>query len=323
MSIESKHGGERFAETGEKLESAGKRIESFGWTLIKIVVSGFIVFAIVAVAIAALGSSSGSGHSVPTPQLSKAEVGPELGIGDPVKLKGENAGERVEATLVAYRKSVFAGEYDEPENGMRFVGVTLRLKNIGSVPYSDSPSNGAVILTPRGEQGKTTPIATGECSEDFADSVRIAPGESQEGCIAFEIPEGVTAAKLQWTPSSGFSNETAEWTIVKPPAAGEAPHLEVGPGTGSGARSCGGELASDEDTSCPFAREVLKSFVARYVAIQVPPAAISAYSPVTHKTYSLKCSILSGEGVECDSGTATVVFPLAIAKGYKVEEEIK
>jgi Domain of unknown function (DUF4352) len=312
-------------DLGSKMQSAGERMESFGWTLTKIVISGFVVFVLIVIAIAALSSSSGSGRSIstPLPQPATAEVGPELGIGDHVKLKGENTGERVEATLVAYRKSVFAGEYDEPEDGMRFVGVTLRIRNIGSVSYSDSPSNGAVILTPRGEQGKTATIATGECSENFAESVRIAPGQSQEGCIAFEIPEGVTAAKLQWTPSSGFSNETAEWTIVKPPAAGEAPHLEVGTGTGSGAKSCGKELSSDENTSCPFAHEVLKAFVAEYVVLSVPPASISAYSPVTHKTYGLKCFISNGEEVECNSGTATVVFPLASAKGYKTEEETK
>ncbi len=313
-------------DLGSKMQSAGERMESFGWTLTKIGCSGFVVFVLVVIVVAVLSSSSkGNGRSIPASvsQSAKAEVGPELGIGDPVKLKGENTGEQVEATLVAYRKSVFAGEYDEPEDGMKFVGVTLRIKNTGSIPYSDSPSNGAVILTPRGEQGKTATIATGECSENFADSVRIAPGESQEGCIAFEIPEGVTAAKLQWTPSSGFSNETAEWTIVKPPAAGEAPHVEVGTGTGSGAKSCGKELSSDEDTSCPFAREVLKAFVAEYVVLAVPPASISAYSPVTHKTYGLKCFISNSEEVECNSGTATVVFPLTSAQGYRTEEETK
>lgn len=211
---------------------------------------------------------------------------------------------------------------------MRDSGVTFRLKNVGTVLYSDSPSNGAVILTSSGQRGKTAVLTEGSCSEGFAESVKIAPGESQEGCIAFELPVGAEPAKFQWTPSSGYGEETAEWSLSSTPAPGEAPRLKVGTGTGSGAKSCGGELYGSEATSCPFAHEVLKTFVAEYATGHVPPAHISVYSPVTHKTYDLNCVIESEDtAIECNAvGTTgvhivTVVFPFAEAQRDRGEEE--
>ncbi len=141
-----------------------------------------------------------------------------LTIGDAATLAGEKSGERLEATLMAYKEALSVGEYDKPDSGMKYVGVILKLRNVGTAPYSDSPSNGATILTASGQHGKTTIIGSGECSEDFDSSVKIAPGESQEGCIPFELPEEDAAARFQWTPASGFGEETAEWTIA--PGAG-------------------------------------------------------------------------------------------------------
>jgi len=340
MSIESKHGvdepgyvppqttAEKLEGTGAKLQSAGKQMSSLGGSLVKLGCSGFFLLVVIRIAIGALSSthSDPSSAAIATTEeehtTSSAEPAPELKIGSTVTLKGEQSGEQVEATLLAYRESIPVGEYDTPQSGMKFVGVTLKLKNTGSVLYSDSPSNGAVILTSTGRQAKTAIVTGGDCAEGFSESVKIAAGESQEGCIAFELPEGATAAKLQWTPSNGYSEETAEWSLSSAPAPGEAPRLKVGGGTDTGATPCGEELYGSQDTTCPFAHEVLKAFVAEYAIKSVPPAKVSATSPVTHKTYNLNCEIVSeNTTVECDTGTATVSFPLNEAEKYKAEEE--
>jgi hypothetical protein len=330
MSIESRHGvddpgyeptrAEKLDRAGESLRSAGRRTSSAGWSLVRLGCSGFVVLIIAIVVVGALAVKH-VGTTVKTaPEGRHATGASELGIGGTATLEGERSGERVEATLAAYKESVSGGEYDQPQQGMRYVAITLRLKNVGSVVYSDSPSNGATILTAEGRQGKTAVLTAGECSEGFAESVRIAPGESQEGCVAFELPERETAARVQWTPSSGYGEQTAEWSLAGTP--GEAPREPTGTGVGSGATSCGQELSGSPDTSCPFAREVLKAFVAGYVAKGVPPATIAAYSPVTHHTYSLRCALhYEGTAVECYVGTADVTFPLADAQKYKAEEE--
>lgn len=137
----------------------------------------------------------------------------ELTLGGVATLAGERSGESLEVTLLSYKPTITVGEYDTPDSGMKYVGIVLKIKNVGTVPYSDSPSNGATILTASGHQGKTAIIASGECSEGFASGVKIAGGESQEGCIPFELPQEDAAAKFQWTPASGFGEETGEWSI--------------------------------------------------------------------------------------------------------------
>jgi Domain of unknown function (DUF4352) len=251
----------------------------------------------------------------------KAPSGP-LTIGSTATLSGESEGEKLEVTLLRFAPHVSGGEYDEPSAGMQYVGITLRIRNIGSAAYSDSPSNGATVLSSTGRPGKTTLLTSGECGESFATRVNIPPGEAQEGCIPFEVPEGTEVAKVQWTPSSGFSEETAEWHLHDPQAA---PVSEDGPGTGSGAKSCGEQLNGSENASCSFAKAVLTAFVERLAEENAPPKSVSAYSSVTGKRYTLSCALVeSGAEVECStpgSSGATVTFPFLAAQEIRVESE--
>jgi hypothetical protein len=311
-------------DTGPKLESAGKRISSCGGSLVKLGCSGFLALFAILVAVAVLSKGHARTppptNTAPTPTGTSAS-GP-LTIGSTAVLSGESEGEKLEATLLGYTAHVAGGEYDEPSAGMQYVGITLRIRNIGKVAYSDSPSNGASVLSSTGRPGKTTLLTSGECGESFATRVNIAPGEAQEGCIPFEIPEGTEVAKVQWTPSSGFSEETAEWQLHDPHAA---PISEYGPGVGTGAKSCGGELDGTENISCPFAKAVLTAFVERLAEENVPPKGVSAYSSVTHQHYTLTCALVeSGVRVECStprSSGATVSFPFLAAQEIRVESE--
>ena len=237
-----------------------------------------------------------------------------LTIGDSATLVGGQSGERLEVTVTEYKGSVAAGEYETPSSGMRYVAVEMRIKNVGAKPYDDSPANGAKILTATGRQAKTTLMASGECGEGFASSVKVAPGESQEGCIPFELPEGEAAAKFQWTPSSGFSEETAEWTLrggrtstaTKHTARSTAPRGEL--------TNCDENIAVNRVTTCPFAERVFEAFAHNIVT--EGGTTVHAYSPVTNKAYAMTCEVSAGT-VECVGGKeALVVFPLHAAQVY-------
>lgn len=92
-----------------------------------------------------------------------------------------------------------------------------------------------------------------------------------------------------------------------------APTLDRGPGTGSAATSCKNEITSNVHTSCPFAEKVVSSVLADYEPSHSVPAHVSAYSPVTNHEYTLACALVSGGlMVECSTGDAQVVFPLAL-----------
>lgn len=116
--------------------------------------------------------------------------------------------------------------------------------------------------------------------------------------------------------SSTSEEHSAVSTETTPTAASEeVSHLPVGPGTGAGAHFCGEEISGSAHTSCPFAREVVSAFLARYGVLKVPPSEVTAASPTTHKTYNLRCAVLQNEIVECSVGDADVLFPLSKAEG--------
>ncbi len=162
-------------------------------------------------AIAACGSSSSSSDSTSTANANASSH--LLTVGESASLEGVQAREDIEATVVAYKPSLPHGE--APRKGRKLVAVVLKLKNLGTRNYVDAPSNGAVLFTAQGSRGKQLLALSGECSEAFANRVRIAPGASEQGCIPFELSSSDSAARFQWTPASGFGHESAVWSLAE------------------------------------------------------------------------------------------------------------
>ena len=70
----------------------------------------------------------------------------------------------------------------------------------------------------------------------------------------------------------------------------------------SGETACGDGLSVGADTTCAFAEDVRSAYEGS------GPGTVIAYSPVTHKTYSMTCS--AGDPVVCTGGNrASVYFP--------------
>lgn len=104
------------------------------------------------------------------------------------------------------------------------------------------------------------------------------------------------------------TTKTEQHTTATPEAA---PHYGTGPGTDTGAKNCGDEIYGTPDISCPFARNVRRAFFGVYESTHVEPRHVTAYSPVTHKTYRLNCAIINTGDAECATKTGAVVsFPV-------------
>ena len=85
------------------------------------------------------------------------------------------------------------------------------------------------------------------------------------------------------------------------PYSGVAPNANYGPATDQS--ECPGiQVTVGPDTSCAFAGKVAKVVSAGDHATGHFPASVTAFSPVTGKTYRLRCSIL-GYGSELVCGT--------------------
>jgi hypothetical protein len=114
-------------------------------------------------------------------------------------------------------------------------------------------------------------------------------------------------ASAQNTGSAQNTNRTH--TV---PYSGEAPNANVGPATDQTACPAN-QVTVGPDTSCPFATNVARVVSAGDHATGHFPASVTAFSPVTGKTYHLRCSISRyGSELVCATlppATGVVVIP--------------
>lgn len=134
-------------------------------------------------------------------------------IGDAITLTGQEEGERVKVKVIKVIDAVPTGEFDEPESGNRFIGVKIRLRNVGSATYDDSPSNGAELILRNDTQAEEGLVSSGPCSSDFGSQAKISPGSTQVGCLPFEAKKGVKPRTFQFTLASGFGPQSGEWRL--------------------------------------------------------------------------------------------------------------
>jgi hypothetical protein len=152
-------------------------------------------------------ASTSAAQAQQASQPQQAKVGSSLTL-------SESGGDSLAVTVDQVMDPLSVGSFDQATAGHRYVGVQITLKNVGSVPYSDSPSNGSTLLSNTNEQAQGTIVSGGPCGNDFQSSVKIAPGGSEQGCIPFELADGQSPETFQFTLDSGFANQTGQWSLA-------------------------------------------------------------------------------------------------------------
>ena len=137
---------------------------------------------------------------------------PPPGIGSTQRASGNDTDLSVK--LIGVLDPLSAGQYDTPDAGKRYVGIQIRVTNVGDAHYDDSPGNGSEIIGDNDQQYDTTIVSEGPCGGDFQSDLKLAPDAVRVGCIPFEIPTGVGLSKFQFTMDSGFADDTKEWDLV-------------------------------------------------------------------------------------------------------------
>ncbi len=267
------------------------------------------------------GTSTGSGTGTSaTPRRAS--------LGDSLTLTG-NSGEQLAVTVQRIADPEPGGQFDQPDAGTRYIGVFVTLRNVGTVAYNDSPSNGATLISAAGQQANGTLISGGDCSNGFASSTKIEPGGFQTGCLPFQMPLGQAPATFQFALSSGFADKTGQWDVSGRSSGGTATGTSTGTATGtstgtstgssapSGFTPCDQNISAGSGTSCPFAENVFRSVANGYQHNGGNiPGSVSAFSPTTSTTYQLSCNVNAGT-VLCTSTTgATVTFPVHAVAVY-------
>jgi hypothetical protein len=150
----------------------------------------------------------------------------------------------------------------------------------------------------------------------FAENVRSAYDESGPGTVVAYSP--VTNRSYAMNCSSGGSVECTgannasvyfsgdysgtAYEASRPYSDSATPTVANAGGDYSGESACGDELSAGPNTTCAFAENVRSAYDAD------GPGAVTAYSPVTNRTYVMTCS--SGSSVECTgANNAAVYFP--------------
>jgi hypothetical protein len=158
---------------------------------------------------AATGASTAAAPTAAT----GASAARQAAVGDTLRLSGQS-GEALAVTVDSVMDPLTVGQFDEADGGDRYIGVQITLKNVGMVAYSDSPSNGGTLLGANNEQAESELVEGGPCGNEFSASVHIAPGDMQQGCLAFELSDGQSAGSFQFTLDSGFADQTGQWSLA-------------------------------------------------------------------------------------------------------------
>jgi hypothetical protein len=241
----------------------------------------------------------------------------QASVGDTLTLKG-HGGLTMAVTVDQVMDPLQVGQYDQPDTGQRFVGIQISLKNVGSAPYSDSPSNGATLLSTTNEQAQSQIVSGGPCGNDFGSSAKIAPGDSQQGCLAFQMPVRQTAGTFQFTLNSGFGDQTGQWSLSgatsDSSAASSTATGSVAPGTATHlANHCSPGVDATQSISCGLASNIFYEY---FKATQHggTGARLSAWSAATNRYYNATCSVAANL-VKCAvSGTTDPTAEVDLAR---------
>jgi hypothetical protein len=125
-------------------------------------------------------------HQPPTPATG--------GIGDAITLTATNIGIRLAVTPT---RVVDPANASRPaRDGMRWVGVVLKLFSTGIAIHDDTLDNALLRYGP-GRAARPVLGVKAACSHGFDDVVRIDVGAGARGCLLFQVPTSARPRQFQ------------------------------------------------------------------------------------------------------------------------------
>jgi Domain of unknown function (DUF4352) len=132
-----------------------------------------------------------------------------VGADEPAILRGKVP--EITVSLLEIQDPGHPANDTEPDDGMRWVGVRLRIENTGDHDYDETPSSTARLVDSEGDEYEGL---VGWIEPDLDDFITLAPGEVAEGFLTFEVPERATVAAFQFTFDAGKTpSDAAEWNV--------------------------------------------------------------------------------------------------------------
>ena len=102
--------------------------------------------------------------------------------------------------------------YATPGNGDRFVGAMFKIAGIRGT-FSGDANIDAVLIGSNQQTYLPSPYPLAGCTNFDSGTFTVNPQQTLVGCVAFQVPTGVSVASIKWNPNSISNSSTSTWTV--------------------------------------------------------------------------------------------------------------
>jgi len=153
-----------------------------------------------------------------TTAATKAAASPSqkpAGLGDAINLKGVNAGDEIQVTVVKIvDPDTSTDQFSTPDSGDRFVSVEFQIVDNGTNAYQDDPNNDATVKDAAGQAFQPDlEVDTTSAGPQMDSSTDLAPGDKALGYITFDVPTGDKVTTVQYALNGGMAGTVGEWSV--------------------------------------------------------------------------------------------------------------
>lgn len=137
---------------------------------------------------------------------------PVAHVGATLDLSGQN-GETLAVLISSIVDPATGAAGLGPQDGTRLVAVTMTITNSGAAAVTGDVDNDASVIGSDGQTYRASFFPVTGCTNFNSGQYQLAPSEAAAGCATYQLPPGVSAAKVKYSPDSGFAAQFGEWVV--------------------------------------------------------------------------------------------------------------
>jgi hypothetical protein len=96
------------------------------------------------------------------------------------------------------------------------VAVELQITNKSSGTDTGDANNNTGVIGSNQQDYTADFSPVVECTDFSSGQYTLPKNQSVVGCVTFQVPTGVSVAKVSYNPDSGFSTNNAFWNLNPP-----------------------------------------------------------------------------------------------------------
>ena len=174
------------------------------------------LFAVFSIVVRAITASHSTVSVTPFPSASGAlatgRLAPPGKVGSQFDLQ-DGSGDTYRVTLVkVIDPARGADQFSSPDSGKRFVGLVFKVRALIGSPKNEDANIDAVLVGGNGQNYSADYDGIAGYTNFDSGTIHVAQGDTVTGAVTFQVPDGITVSKVQWTAVSGFGL-TVEWNV--------------------------------------------------------------------------------------------------------------